>query len=66
LGQPVRVILTAQIRAPAHAGAQLRRGNGIRAVIRFKPHNTTVAHMGDQQTASAAVMGGAAYTDPLF
>ncbi len=65
LSQPVGVILSAEIGASAHAGAQLRRGDRIRAVIRLEPNNAPVAHMGDQQTASAAVMSRAANPDPF-
>ncbi len=66
LGQSVGVILAAQVRASAHTGAQLRRGDRIRAVVRFEPNDATVAHVCDQQTAAAAVMCRAADPDALF
>ena len=66
LGQAIGVILTAQIGTSAHAGAELRCRDRIRAVIRFETDDAPTADGGDQQTASTAVVGGAPDADPFF
>ena len=61
--QPVGVILAAQVGTSARAGAQLRRGERIGAVVGVEADDASVLDVRDQQTASAAVVGGAADAD---
>jgi len=61
--QAVGVVLAAQVGASARAGAQLRGGEGIRAVVGVETGDASVFEVGDEETASAAVVGGAAYPD---
>ena len=63
--QPVGVVLAAQVGPSARAGAQLRGGETIRAVVGVEAGDASVFDVGDEQTASAAVVGGAANADFL-
>lgn len=56
--QPIGVVLAAQIGASARAGAQLRGGEGIGAVVGIEGGDFSVPDMGDEQAGSAAVVMG--------
>jgi hypothetical protein len=60
------VILAAEIGPPAHTGAQLRRGQRIGTVVGVEAGDLAVLNMGDEQAASAAVVGGAAHANQFF
>jgi hypothetical protein len=60
------VVLPPQVCPPARAGAQLRRLQHIRAVVRLQPGDHPIFNMRDQQAAPAAVMRRAAHAYPLF
>ena len=59
------MILPAQIGPAPRTGAQLRGGEGIRAVVGVETGDASVFEVGDEQAASAAVVGGAAGADFL-
>ena len=61
--QPIRVILTAKIGPTAHTGAQLRRCQRIRPVIRVETGDPAILNMGDKQAASATIVSRAANAD---
>jgi len=61
--QPVGVVLAAQVGPPARAGAQLGGGEAVWAVVAVEAGDASVFDMGDQQAASAAVVGRAADAD---
>ena len=64
--ETVGVVLAAEIGTAAHAGAQLRRGEGIGAVICVEADDATGLDVGDQHATPAAVVGGAADADPGY
>jgi hypothetical protein len=56
--QPVGVVLAAQVGPSARAGAQLRGGEAVRAVVGVEAGDApSVFDVGDEQAASAAVVG---------
>ena len=63
--QPVGVVLAAQVGASARTGTQLGSSEAVRPVVSVQPDDTSVFEVGDQQTASAAVVGRTADTDFL-
>jgi len=61
--QSVGMVLAAQVSPSARAGAQLGGGDGIGAVVGVEADDASVFDVGDEQAASAAVVGGAADAD---
>ncbi len=64
--QPVGMVLAAKIGTPTDAGSQLWGSYCIGTIIRVQPDNASILHMGNQQTPSAAVVGGTANPDLFF
>jgi len=61
--QPVGVVLAAQVGAPAHAGAQLQRGDDIGAVVGVQAGDAPVLDVGDQEAAPPTVVRWTADAD---
>jgi hypothetical protein len=61
--QSIGMILSPQIGTSAGAGAQLRSGYRVGSVIRIQADDFSILDVRDQQTTSAAVVGGAADAD---
>ena len=61
--QPIGMILSTQIGTSAGASAQLRSGYRVGSVISIEADDFSILDVRDEQTTSAAVVGGAADAD---